>query len=145
MVLLPGIIKSVPVSSDRPDILTLLSAVYTRAGARSSKGRIDTVPIACVPQTMGMSLVGPNGVPLIEAGERDYSKEDQDSSLISTRDLFHTGVAAKITGVQGRGTGDFSLLVEGVARVKVEKVYSTQPHFEGKVTYHQDEGKSILV
>lgn len=141
-VLLPGIIKSVPVSADRPDIIALLSVVYTRAGARSSKGRIDTVPIACVPQAAGLSFVGPNGVPLIEAGERDYSKEDHDSSLISKRDLFHVGVAAKITGVQGRGTGEFSLLVEGVARVKVEKVYSTQPYVEGKVTYHQDQGKS---
>lgn len=141
MVLLPGIVKSVPVSSDRPDIIALLSVVYTRAGARTSKGRIDTVPIACVPQATGLSLLGPNGVPLIEAGERDYSKENDDSNLLSKRDLYHTGVAAKITGVQGRGTGDFSLLVEGVARVKVDKVYSTQPHFEGKVTYHQDQGE----
>lgn len=139
MVLLPGIVKSVPVSSLRPDILALLSAVYTRAGARSSNGRIDSVPIACVPQAPGLSHLGPNGVPLIENGERDYSKDNQDSSNISKSDLFQSGVAAKITGVQGRGTGEFSLLVEGVARVKVDKVYQTQPHFEGKVTYHQDE------
>lgn len=144
IVLLPGIIKSVPVSSSRPDLLALLSAVYTRAGARSSKGRIDSVPIACVPQAAGLSLVGPNGVPLIENGERDYSEENHDSSRISKGDLFHAGVAAKITGVEGRGTGEFSLLVEGVARVKVDKIYQTQPHSEGKVTYHQDEGKNLI-
>lgn len=138
-VLLPGIVKSIPVSSARPDLLALLTAVYTRAGARSSKGRIDAIPIACVPQAPGLSLVGPDGTPLIENGERDYSGEIHDSSRISKRDLFRSGIAAKITGVEGRGTGEFSILVEGVARVKVEKIYQTQPHFEGKVTYHQDQ------
>lgn len=143
MVLLPGIVKSVPVSASRPDIIALLSAVYTRAGARSSKGRIDTVPIACVPHSAGLSLVGPNGVPLIENGERDYSAQNAASDTIAKRDLFHAGVAAKITGVEGRGTGEFSLIVEGVARVKVDKIYQTKPHFEGKVTYHQDEGQHL--
>ncbi|CAN8103016.1 unnamed protein product [Discula destructiva] len=142
IVLLPGIIKSVPVSSSRPDLIALLSAVYNRAGARSSKGRIDSVPIACVPTAAGLSLVGPGGVLLIENGERDHSGRESDSSRISKRDLFHAGVAAKITGVEGRGTGEFSLLVEGVARVKVDKIYQTQPHFEGKVTYYQDEAST---
>lgn len=138
-VLLPGIIKSIPVSSARPDLIALLAAVYTRAGARSSKGRIDAVPIACVPHATGLSLLGPDGTPLIENGERDHSGATDDSGRISARDLFHSGVAAKITGVEARGTREFSLLVEGVARVKVDKIYQTQPHFEGKVTYHQDE------
>lgn len=139
-VLLPGIVKSIPVSSARPDLLALLAAVYTRAGARSSKSRINAIPIACVPHAAGLSLAGTDGTPLIENGERDYSGETDDSGRISKKDLFHSGVAAKITGVEGRGTGEeFSLLVEGVARVKVDKIYQTQPHFEGKVTYHQDE------
>lgn len=142
-VLLPGIVNRIPVSSGRPDLAALLSTVFARAGTRSAKAGIDTVPIACVPQSRGLSLVGPNGQPLIENGERDYSKGDQpvDGAPILKADLFSRGVAAKITGVEGRGTGEFSLLVEGVARVKVDKIYQTQPFFEGKVVYHQDEGE----
>lgn len=140
VVLLPGIIQRIPVSSSRPDIPALLSTVFTRAGARND--RIETVPIACVPQAQDSRLRGPNGQLLIENGEKDYSKNGHsDSGGIAKADLFSWGVAAKVTGVEGRGTNSFSLLVEGVARVKVEKIYKVQPYFEGKVTYYQDEGK----
>lgn len=100
------------------------------------------MPVACVPQARGLSLMGPNGQLLIENGEKDYSEGDQSANgRVSKADLFSSGVAAKITGVEGRGTGEFTLLVEGVARVKVDQIYQTQPYFEGKVTYHQDESK----
>lgn len=146
IVLLPGTIQRIPVSPSRPDIPALLSTVFTRAAASGSNGRIETVPIACVPQARLSPLMGPNGQLLIENGERDYSKVAQDDSgrKISKSDLFSCGVAAKITGVEGRGTGDFSLIVEGVTRVKVEKIYQTQPYFEGKVTYLKDQGKESL-
>lgn len=141
VVLLPGIIQRIPVSSSRPDIPALLSTVFTRAGARS--GRIETVPVACVPQILDSRLKGSNGQLLIENGERDYSQTgDSGSGRIAKADLFSWGVAAKVTGVEGRGTNSFSLLVEGVARVKVEKMYQVQPYFEGKVAYYQDEGKA---
>lgn len=139
-VLLPGITQRIPVSSSRPDLPALLSAVFTRAGTGSSNGSISTVPVACVPQARVSSLLGPNGQLLIENGERDWSKGDHsDKHHVRKADLFSNGVAAKITGVEGRGTGEFSLLVEGVARVKVDKIYQIQPHFEGKVTHHVDE------
>lgn len=139
-VLLPGITQRVPVSSSRPDLPALLSAVFTRAGAGSLKGSISTVPVACVPQARVASLMGPGGRLLIENGERDWSKADHsEKDYIKKADLFSSGVAAKITGVEGRGTGEFSLLVEGLARVKVDKIYQIQPHFEGRVSYHVDE------
>lgn len=146
MVLLPGIVNRVPVSSARPDIAALLSTVYNRAGSRGSKGRVESVPIACIPQSRPLaSPVGPNGQLLIENGHQDDSQSPpsnaSDAARVSKTDLFSSGVAANITGVEGRGTGEFSLLVKGAARVRVEKVYQTKPYFEGKVTYHQDEGK----
>lgn len=146
IVLLPGTIQRIPVSPSRPDIPALLSTVFTRAAASGSNGRIETVPIACVPQARLSPLMGPNGQLLIENGERDYSKVAHDDSgrKLSKSDLFSCGVAAKITGVEGRGTGDFSLIVEGVTRVKVEKIYQMQPYFEGKVTYLKDQGKKSL-
>lgn len=139
-VLLPGTIQRIPVSSSRPDIPALLSTVYTRAASRSSDGRIGSVPIACVPI---VSPLGPNGQLLLENGENRSSSETSNSLRISKTDLFSWGVAAKITGVEGRGTGEFSLIVEGVTRIKVDKIYQVQPYFEGRVIYHQDEGRII--
>ena len=56
-------------------------------------------------------------------------------------DLFGYGVAAKISGVEGRGTGEFALLVEGVARIKIEKITQERPFFEAEVTYAYDDGE----
>jgi ATP-dependent Lon protease len=127
------------VSSSRPDIASLLAAVYTRAATKSPNGRIDTIPIACVP--FASPFVGPNGQLLIQNGETAHPLDRGPVELakIGKGDLFGWGVAGKITGVEGRGTGEFTLLVEGVARVRVDKVYSDRPLLEAKVTYHLDE------
>lgn len=63
-----------------------------------------------------------------------------DPAKATKADLFPWGVAAKITGVEGRGTGEFTLLVEGISRIKLEKIYSERPYFEAKVVYYPDEG-----
>jgi ATP-dependent Lon protease len=142
-VLLPGVVQRIPVSSNRPDIASLLAAVYTRAASKTPNGRIDTVPIACVP--LASPLLGPNGQLLIEDGERAVSPDrgNVDPAKASKSDLFGWGVAAKITGVEGRGTGEFTLLVEGVTRVRIDKIYQEKPYLEGKVAYFQEEGSRV--
>ncbi|KAK4146771.1 Lon protease C-terminal proteolytic domain-containing protein [Dichotomopilus funicola] len=156
-VLLPGVVQRIAVSLNRPDIASLLAAVYTRAASKSPNGRIDTVPIACVP--LASALLGANGQLLIQEGaaENDAdadaadaaaakatpppadAENDVDPAKATKTDLYGWGVAAKITGVEGRGTGEFTLLVEGVTRVRVDKVYEGKAYLEGKVTYYQDE------
>ena len=90
-------------------------------------------------------LLGPNGQLLIENGEQVNHPDAADSGRLKKKnDLYSCGVAAKITGIEGRGTGEFALLVEGVARVKIEKIYQAQPYFEGKVSYYHDEGTVSL-
>ena len=56
-------------------------------------------------------------------------------------DLYGYGVAAKISGVEGRGTGEFALLVEGVARIKIDHITQDKPFFAAEVTYEYDDGK----
>lgn len=140
-VLLPGVVQRIPVSSTRPDVASLLAAVYTRAASKTPNSRIDTIPIACVPLTS--HLLGPSGQNLIQNGEltnkEDNNKPEVDPAKASKNDLFTWGVAAKITGVEGRGTGEFTLLVEGIARVRVDKVYHDKAYLEAKVVYHPDE------
>jgi ATP-dependent Lon protease len=53
-------------------------------------------------------------------------------------DLFLWGTAAKISGVEGRGSGDFSLIVEGISRVRIHKVTQEKPYFEAEVVYESD-------
>ncbi|KAK3906898.1 Lon protease C-terminal proteolytic domain-containing protein [Staphylotrichum tortipilum] len=140
-VLLPGVVQRISVSSTRPDIASLLAAVYTRAASKTPNGRIDTVPIACVP--LASPLLGPNGQLLIEDAENasnTATRLDVDPAKASKADLFSWATAAKITGVEGRGTGEFTLLVEGVTRVRLDKIYHDKAYLEGKVVYFQEEG-----
>ncbi|GAB1318971.1 Lon protease homolog 2, peroxisomal [Madurella fahalii] len=138
-VLLPGVVQRIAVSSNRPDIASLLAAVYTRAASKTPNGRIDTVPIACVP--LASPFLGSKGELLIQNGETAVSPDrgDVDPAKASKGDLFGWGVAAKITGVEGRGTGEFTLLVEGVVRVKVEKIYNDKAYLEGRVASCPDD------
>ena len=56
-------------------------------------------------------------------------------------DLFGYATAAKISGVEGRGTGEFALLVEGISRVRIDEITQERPFFEAEVTYEYDGGK----
>ena len=147
-VLLPGIVQRIEVSSARPDIPALLASVYTRAATKSSNGRIDTVPVACVP--MASPLVGPRGQLLLKNSGRDEQTQvmeppEFEAGKTSKSDLFSCGVAAKITGIEGRGTSNFALLVEGQSRIWVDKVYQERPFFEGKISWHQDDSESCSI
>ncbi|KAL8382759.1 hypothetical protein RB595_006510 [Gaeumannomyces hyphopodioides] len=135
-VLLPGIVQRIPVSAHRADLIAIISSVYTRTSVQDS---IDSVSIACIP--IASPLVGRGGQRLILGTDQtdDQAQRPIDYSKLKRADLYTHGVSAKITGLEGRGNSEFSLLVEGQTRVKVEKVYQERPHFEGKVTVHHDE------
>lgn len=140
-VLLPGIILRIPVASNRPDIPALLSAVYSRAASKSPSQRLDNVSIACVP--LNSPFLTPTGQRMIsqdDRGPKPKERLDINPALATRDDLFGYGVAAKISGVEGRGTGEFALLVEGVARIRIERYTQERPFFEAGVIYEYDEG-----
>jgi len=141
-VLLPGIVLRIPVAGNRPDIPALLSSVYSRAASKSPSQRLDYVHVACVP--LNSPLLSKNGQKMIsQDGRSPQQKERLNIQPGSARkeDLFGYGVAAKISGVEGRGTGEFALIVEGVARLRLDKITQERPFFEAEVTYEYDEGK----
>lgn len=138
-VLLPGLVQRIIVTSNRPDIPALLAHVYERAATKGPDGRIDGIPIACIP--LSSPLIGPNGQLLINNGEEmNNSEEEVNPGEAKKDDLFTFGCAAKIIGIDGRGTGEFALRVEGTARVRIDAISRERPFFEGKVTYFTDEG-----
>jgi ATP-dependent Lon protease len=143
--LLPGVILRIPVPSDRQDIPALLSSVYSRAAAKTPSQRLDNVNVVCAP--LNSPLLSRNGQKTILQNEQSAGPtESSDINPLhaSKNDIFGYGVAAKITGVEGRGTGEFALLVEGIARVKIEKITQDNPFFEAEVTYKYDDGKDIV-
>lgn len=84
---------------------------------------------------------------MIAQDERSPKPKERDvnPSSASKEDLFGYGVAAKISGVEGRGTGEFALIVEGVARIRVEKFTQEKPFFEADVTYQYDDCKDPVL
>ncbi|KAK5998565.1 Lon protease-like protein [Cladobotryum mycophilum] len=138
-ILLPGLVQRITVNSSRPDIPALLASVYERAAAKGPDGRIDSIPIACVP--VSSPLVGSDGQLLINNGEEiDPSQiEEVSPGAAKKGDLFGFGVAAKIIGIDGRGSGEFALRVEGTGRIRVDGITRERPFFEAKVTYFEDE------
>lgn len=142
-VLLPGIILRIPVDKNRPDIPALLSDVYAKAAGKTESQKLDNVHVACVP--LASPLLGKNGQGLISDKEHRGVKPGAkflDPASATKDDLFEYATAAKISGVEGRGTGEFALLVEGIARVRINKVIREKPFFEGEVTYLYDAGES---
>lgn len=139
-VLLPGLVQRITVTSSRADIPALLAHVYEQAATQGPNARIDSIPIACIP--LSSPLVGPNGQLLLNNGEEPDTSQLQEINpgAASKSDLYNFGVAAKIVGIDGRGSGEFSLRVEGTSRIRVEAISRERPFFEGKVTYFEDEG-----
>jgi ATP-dependent Lon protease len=143
-VLLPGIVLRISVSASRPDIPAILSHVYSQAASKTQSQRLDSIHIGCVP--LSSPLLSQHGQNLITENERSPKPKeplDINPATASKEDLFGYGVAAKITGVEGRGTGEFALIVEGISRMQIEKVTQEKPFLEAEVTYKHDNGKPL--
>ncbi|RMJ13075.1 Lon protease 2, peroxisomal [Fusarium kuroshium] len=138
-ILLPGLVQRIPVSSNRPDVPALLAHVYEQAATKGPDTRIDSIPIGCVP--ISSPLVGPNGQRLIGDAEDIDPAEIENVLPGSARkeDLYNFGVEAKIIGIDGRGTGEFALRVEGVTRIRIDNFTRERPYFEAKVTYFKED------
>ncbi|KAL8808546.1 MAG: hypothetical protein Q9182_000097 [Xanthomendoza sp. 2 TL-2023] len=136
VVLLPGVSLRIPVTG-RSDVLYLLTSITARS--KTPKPDATKVPIGCVP--LKSPLLSPDGQRLIEGRTRSGSGKvlDHDSMVApdsATRDdLFAYGTVAKISGVHGRRPDDWTLVVEGLRRFKIEAITQESPYFEAQVTY----------
>ncbi|KAI9679415.1 MAG: hypothetical protein M1817_005437 [Caeruleum heppii] len=142
-VLLPGIVLRIPVTA-RPDILAPFSEAHDRSAAITKKRKPDIAPIlvACVP--LKSKLLSDDGQHLIEdASTKDVHGTDEVPASvggISRRDLFGYGTCAKVTPMHS-GPGSNALVVEGLYRIKLNKVHQQQNYLEAHVSY-QDEKAS---
>ena len=120
-VLLPGVSLRIPVAN-RSDISNLLTSVFSRSG----NVRPDTasISIGCVPL-------------LPEAGA------ECDPGSVTKDGLFKYGTAAKIAGVQGRRPHELALLIEGVRRIRIDRVTQEKPYYEAEVSPFVEDGRFL--
>lgn len=135
--LFPGVTLNLPIVN-RADVASLLAHIYSRASIPKTDA---PVTIGCVP--LNSPLLSRDGKRLIDAdtaAKKKATKPDLKDPVHATRDdLFAYGTVAKVSGVQGRGQGELSLLVEGISRFKVDNVIQERPYFEAELTHLEDE------
>ena len=134
LVLLPGVILRVPVF-DRQDIPALLSQVF---GASSSTRGSKPVPLGIVP--LRSPLLSPDGNRLLESKDElqhDRIASDVSPDLATKEDLFNYGTVARLNGVEGRTSGKWALIVEGISRFRVESVTQNRPFFQASASHQQ--------
>lgn len=135
-VLLPGIAMMISVSASRPDIHSLLADIYSKGGWKGQK--MKYINVACVP--LNSPYLTRHGQKMISRDGQALPSKDVQPETARKEDLFGYGVAAKIKSVQGQNAEDISLLVEGIARIRVDNVTQERPYFEADVTYEHDDG-----
>ncbi|KAI1361293.1 ATP-dependent protease La [Xylaria arbuscula] len=135
-VLFPGSVLRVPVPPSRSDIPALISNVYTSASKGSR--RVDQIPVACVP--LNSPLLSRRGQKLLIGKDEEKYNDllEADSRNLRKDRLYDYGVTAKITGIQGQNGAEFILLVQGIARVSLDKITQETPFFEAKLNTHGD-------
>ncbi|KAK8191662.1 Lon protease C-terminal proteolytic domain-containing protein [Phyllosticta capitalensis] len=135
-VLFPNTSLTLPIVN-RADIASLLAHIYSRATNTKSDA---PVTIGCVPLTS--PLLSRDGKRLIDSkkrGNKDVLANQKEPVHATKDDLYAHGVLAKVSGVQGRGQGDLSLVVEGISRFKIKEVIQERPYFEAELAYMEDE------
>ncbi|KAI9787176.1 MAG: hypothetical protein M1839_003411 [Geoglossum umbratile] len=138
-VLLPGTVIRVPIAN-RPDILALLSKVYSRANTQNERlSKEASTAIGCIP--LKSSLLSNEGQKLIDAQgtEERAGGPAIGPEQATSADLFGYGTVAKVAGIDGRRTAEPAIVVEGVSRFKVEKFVRDRPYIEAEVKHFNDE------
>ncbi|KAL1633785.1 hypothetical protein SLS56_002664 [Neofusicoccum ribis] len=136
--LFPGVTLNLPIVN-RADVASLLAHIYSRAAGPKNDA---PVTIGCVP--LNSPLLSRDGKRLIDAdaaaAKKKQAKPDVKDPVHATKDdLFSYGTVAKVSGVQGRGQGELSLLVEGISRFQVQNVIQERPYFEAELVHLEDE------
>jgi len=108
-----------------PEILPLLpirnAVLFPGAVAPFDVGREKSV--ALVEELAG------EGQPIIAIlAQRDPSTDDP-----GTDDLYPVGVAARVLKALKHSSGNYSLILQGIVRIRLEKLTQTAPYLKGKV------------
>lgn len=141
-VLLPGVTSRIPVSN-RPDLSNLLSSLLDRT---TPGQRENSVTFGCVP--LNSPYLSKDGQQLLEDSNLDDAKKDEydviDAGQARKEDLYRHGTLGKVIGVQRRVYAEPFLLVQGVQRFTIKRVFKERPFFEAEVNMIDEKGKTVV-
>lgn len=141
-VLLPGVTSRIPVSN-RPDLSNLLSSLLDRT---TPGQRENSVTFGCVP--LNSPYLSKDGQQLLEDSNLDDTKKDEydviDAGQARKEDLYRHGTLGKVIGVQRRVYAEPFLLVQGVQRFTIKRVFKERPFFEAEVNMIDEKGKTVV-
>lgn len=138
-VLLPKVLTGIPFLN-RPDITNLLPSREYRS--QPSKNG-NALTFGCIP--LNSPLLSKDGKNLIENGGMNDAKKEESQAVDVKRakeeDLFQYGTVGKLVGLQRYDHTEPQLLVQGVQRFTVKRVWKEKQFLEAEVTLHEDPGK----
>ena len=134
-VLLPGVTLRIPLQR-RSDVAAILASIYSKAA--TPRPDATAVTVGCV--TLNSPYLSPDGTRLIEDGSQKPKQERSvEPAQATAKDLYRYGTLARVSGVQGRGRGDLSLVVEGISRFRLDQITQEKPYLEAKVETYEEE------
>ncbi|CAG8554945.1 18609_t:CDS:2 [Acaulospora morrowiae] len=131
IVLLPGLILRFHTS--QKDTVQLLQKIYKAVDSKETK-----YIVGCVPFPRSTSTTNKNSIastaPLTHPGSKPSSpKKKTGEHFDQTSDLHEYGCAARIVRLESTSTG-FMAVVEGIARIRIERYIFERPYLEAEVT-----------
>jgi len=133
--LLPGVTLRIPLQR-RSDIAAILASIYSKAA--TPRPDATAITVGCVP--LNSPYLSPDGDRLIEDGSQKPKQEKSvEPAQAKPKDLYRYGTLARVSGVQGRGRGDLSLVVEGISRFRLDQITQEKPYLEAKVETYEEE------
>jgi hypothetical protein len=148
-VLLPGVTVQIRISQ-RPDVFPLLSSLFSRPSnlspALRSSPANSSVAVGCVHLLSASNSVGPRallkGIDLPRGASPQWP--DIGPDWIKNIHFRECGVTAKVLGVHGGGgggDGEPVILLQGIRRMRLVSVRRDGRLVDGKVVYHDGDGK----
>ena len=139
-VLLPGVTTRIPVTN-RPDIANLLTSLLNISPSAKRDG--TPITFGCVP--LSSPLLSKDGQQLLEDGnvedEERSDSESIDAGQARKEDLFRYGTIGKVIGVQRHAFAEPFLIVQGIQRFKIKRIFRERPFFEADVALYEEKGR----
>jgi len=134
-ILLPGVTLRIPLQR-RGDIAAILASIYSKAA--TPRPDATAITVGCVP--VNSPYLSPDGNRLIEDGSKQSKQEKSvEPAQAKANDLYNYGTLARVSGVQGRGRGELALVVEGISRIRLDKITQEKSYIEAQVEVYEEE------
>lgn len=144
-VLLPSVVLKITMRGREAVALT---RKHFRSTDQSKPAHLACIPLKPLPALAKKDDTLNEEKAVVVSSKKDPDESDATGLLVKPSDkdrLYEYGCAARILRIQRAGLGAVSVFVEGVARVKVDRVFQSNNTMLAKLTYVERPTKDIKV